>query len=142
MTDNRLSRLIYAITKVRDMRKLLLMIALLSSMCFSAHAQESGRPCYKYIIVSMVPKERGESDIKVYLDDGIKDKRLVDEKGDVIKFSTRAGMLNYFSQKGWEYAETTVVPNGSMVSGMMSLTVMRKKATQQELDRMLESVVR
>ena len=121
-----------------------MIIALLGSITFSAQSQESAQPkdCYKYIIVSMVPKERGESDIKVFLDDGIKDKRLVNEKGDIIKFSTRAGMLNYFSQKGWEYVESIVVSNGSMVSGMMSLTIMRKKTTQQELDEMLKSVVR
>ena len=126
------------------MKRLLMIIALLGSITFSAQSQESAQPkdCYKYIIVSMVPKERGESDIKVFLDDGIKDKRLVNEKGDIIKFSTRAGMLNYFSQKGWEYVESIVVSNGSMVSGMMSLTIMRKKTTQQELDEMLKSVVR
>jgi hypothetical protein len=90
----------------------------------------------------MVPKERGESDIKVYLDDGLRDERMVDENGNIIKFSTRAGMLNYFSQKGWEYVETIVVRNGNMISGLMSLTVLKKKTTQQELDQMLKSVVR
>ena len=125
------------------MKKLVFIFLLLSSITVCTQAQETkqSNDCYKYIIVSMVPKERGESDIKVYLDDGFKDERLVDEKGNIIKFSTRAGMLNYFSQKGWEYVETIVVRNGNMISGLMSLTILKKKTTQQELDEMLKSVV-
>lgn len=126
------------------MKRLFFIFILLSSMTLCAQAQETkqSNDCYKYIIVSMVPKERGESEIKVYLDDGLKDERMVDEKGNIIKFSTRAGMLNYFSQKGWEYVETIVVRNGNMISGLMSLTILKKKTTQQELDQMLKSVVR
>lgn len=126
------------------MKRLLFIFVLLSSITVSAQAQEmkQSNDCYKYIIVSMVPKERGESDIKVYLDDGLKDERMVNEKGKIIRFSTRAGMLNFFSQKGWEYVETVAVPNGSMVSGMMTVTIMRKKTTQEELDGILKSVVR
>ena len=115
------------------MKRLLFIIALICSITVCSQAQEKKQSddCYKYIIVSMVPKERGESEIKVYLDDG-----------KIIKGSARAVMLNYFSQKGWEYVESIVVPNGSMISGMMSLTVLKKKTTQQELDRMMKSVVR
>ena len=112
------------------------------TLCAQTQETKQSNDCYKYIIVSMVPKERGESDIKVYLDDGLKDERMVDESGNIIKFSTRAGMLNYFSQKGWEYVETIVVRNGNMISGLMSLTILKKKTTQQELDQMLKSVVR
>lgn len=126
------------------MKRLLFVLALVCSITVCSQTQEKKQSddCYKYIIVSMVPKERGESEIKVYLDDGLRDERMVDENGNIIKFSTRAGMLNYFSQKGWEYVESIVVPNGSMISGLMSLTVLKKKTTQQELDRMLKSVVR
>jgi len=126
------------------MKRLLFIIALVCSITVCSQAQEKklSDDCYKYIIVSMVPKDRGESDIKVYLDDGLKYERMVDENGNIIKFSTRAGMLNYFSQKGWEYVETIVVRNGNMISGLMSLTVLKKKTTQQELDQMLKSVVR
>ena len=62
---------------------------------------EDEKKYYIYNIVSF-EGEFTKEDFKVFYDDGKDVKRLRNQDGDKMKFSTPAGVLMYFISQGWE----------------------------------------
>ena len=101
---------------------------------------------YLYNIVSFEGDFTTE-DFKVYYDNGIEVKRLRDDKGSKMKFSTPAGALMYFLSQGWEMYLNGATSKGSTVYGTgssntSSYWILRKPCTKEEFEKALNDAVK
>ena len=109
---------------------------------FVCNAQTEDGKYYIYNIVSFEGKFTKE-DFKVYYDDGVDVKRMRNEKGEKVKFSTPAGALMYFISEGWEMylngaTSQGATYNGSGGSSTSSYWILRKPCTKEEFEKAVE----
>ena len=101
------------------------------------------RQYYIYNIVSFVGDFTKE-DFKVFYDDGTEVKRLRNDKGEKVRFSTPAGALMYFISQGWEMYLNGSTSEGSMAAGYGSSStssywILRKPCTKEQFEKAVES---
>jgi len=101
---------------------------------------------YLYNIVSFEGDFTTEN-FKVYYDNGIEVKRLRDDNGSKMKFSTPAGALMYFISQGWEMYLNGATSKGSSISGTGSSNtstywILRKPCTKKEFENALYEAVK
>ena len=101
---------------------------------------------YLYNIVSFEGDFTTEN-FKVYYDNGIEVKRLRDDKGSKMKFSTPAGALMYFLSQGWEIFLNGATSKGSSFQGTGASTtstywILRKPCTKEEFEKALNDAVK
>lgn len=123
------------------MKKVLLLLTL-ACLPFVASAQTEDGKYYIYNIVSFVGDFTTE-DFKVFYDDGIEVKRLRNDKGEKVRFSTPAGALMYFISQGWEMflnGSTTESSSfkGTGSSETSSYWILRKPCTKEEFEKAVE----
>ena len=102
----------------------------------------------KYFIYNIVSFE-GEftkEDFKVYYDDGKEVKRLRNQDGDKMKFSTPAGVLMYFISQGWEMFLSGSTSKGSSYQGTgssrtSSYWIIRKPCSKEEFEKAAKEAV-
>ena len=102
----------------------------------------------KYFIYNIVSFE-GEftkEDFKVYYDDGKEVKRLRNQDGDKMKFSTPAGVLMYFISQGWEMYLSGSTSKGSSFQGTgssrtSSYWIIRKPCSKEEFEKAAKEAV-
>lgn len=102
----------------------------------------------KYFIYNIVSFE-GEftkEDFKVYYDDGKEVKRLRNQDGDKMKFSTPAGVLMYFISQGWEMYLSGSTSKGSSFQGTgssrtSSYWIIRKPCSKEEFEKAVKEAV-
>jgi len=102
----------------------------------------------KYFIYNIVSFE-GEftkEDFKVYYDDGKEVKRLRNQDGDKMKFSTPAGVLMYFISQGWEMYLSGSTSKGSSYQGTgssrtSSYWIIRKPCSKEEFEKAAKEAV-
>lgn len=119
------------------------LIALLFMIPVIGHCQTGDEKYYLYNIVSFVGDFTKE-DFKVYYDDGIEVKRLRNDKGEKMKFSTPAGALMYFISQGWEMYLNGATSEGASFNGTgesstSSYWILRKPCTKEEFEKAVES---
>lgn len=119
------------------------LIALLFMIPVIGHCQTSDEKYYLYNIVSFEGDFKKE-DFKVYYDDGIEVKRLRNDKGEKMKFSTPAGALMYFISQGWEMYLNGATSEGASFNGTgesstSSYWILRKPCTKEEFEKAVES---
>lgn len=96
------------------MKKLLLLLVI--SISLSITAQESKTSAYAYCEIVGTGNMTGTK-VKVEIDFGqkksfwtqYKDNRLVDEKGEVIKFNSMVDAMNFMGSIGWEFIQAYVI---------------------------------
>ena len=98
---------------------------------------------YIYNIVSF-EGDFTKEDFKVYYDDGIEIKRLRNDKGTKMRFSTPAGALMYFIAQGWEMYLSGNTSKGSSFQGTgtssaYSYWILRKPCTKEEFEKAVEA---
>lgn len=99
---------------------------------------------YLYCIVSFDMGK--DKKIKVDVDNGVEITRLRNSKGDM-KFKTRAAVLMYFIDKGWEFVSLS---SSTEVSGAMGTVgsdtngfwIFRKPCTKEEFDNIVKQGIR
>lgn len=127
------------------MRKVLFIFVILLSLC--AKAQDVAEEAvYKYLIVTMENADK-KGKIKVRVDDGVKNDKLKDDKENSVVFNTKAGILMYFTAKGWEFVDLYTSTQGGSYSGTGStktsgIWLFRKKTTKEELESIVEQAIR
>lgn len=100
----------------------------------------------QYYIYSIVSFEGDftKEDFKVYFDDGVEVKRLRDEKGTKMRFSTPAGALMYFIAQGWGMYLSGNTSKGASYQGTGSSStssywILRKPCTKEEFEKAVEA---
>ena len=78
--------------------------------------QSEDKQYYIYNIVSF-EGDFTKEDFKVYYDDGIEVKRMRNDKGEKVRFSTPAGALMYFISQGWEMYLNGATSKGASFQG-------------------------
>lgn len=126
------------------MKSFLLLILLLVPMI--GYCQSENDKYYLYNIVSFSGNFQTE-DFKVFYDDGKEVKRLRDDNGEKIRFSTPAGALMYFFSQGWEMylngATTSgFSSNGTGGSSTSSYWILRKPCTKEEFEKAAKEAVK
>ena len=145
------------------MKKLLFLLSLMlvSSVCFAQNdnvatsqksddecTQVAGHQCgnqyYLYCIVSFDMEQ--DKKIKVDVDNGIEIKRLKNSKGD-IKFKTRAAVIMYFVDKGWELVSLSSSTEISGKSGRVDsetngFCLFKKPCTKDEFDNVVKQGIK
>lgn len=106
------------------------------------NAQTEEKQYYLYNIVSFKGDFTKEN-FRVYYDDGIEVKRLRNEDGGVVRFSTPAGALMYFISQGWEMYLNGATSEGSSYQGTgssetSSYWILRKPCTKEEFEKAVE----
>ncbi len=127
------------------MRKFILLIVLLFSLATKAQTT-SEEPVYKYLIVTMENADK-KGKIKVRVDDGTKNDKLKDDKDNSVVFNTKAGILMYFTAKGWEFVDLYTSTQGSSYGGSGStstsgMLLFKKKTTEAELKSIVEQAIK
>lgn len=127
------------------MRKFILLIVLFISLGAKAQTT-SGEPVYKYLIVTMENADK-KGKIKVRVDDGTKNDKLKDDKDNSVVFNTKAGILMYFTAKGWEFVDLYTSTQGSSYGGSGStstsgMLLFKKKTTEAELKSIVEQAIK
>lgn len=127
------------------MRKLLFIFAILFSLCAKAQSV-SEEPVYKYLIVTMENADK-KGKIKVRVDDGTKNEKLKDTNENSIVFNTKAGILMYFTELGWEFVDLYTSTQGGSYGGTGSTStsgmwLFKKKTTKEELHSIVEQAIR
>ena len=123
------------------MNKLLLIILLFIPLM--GFCQSEKNQYYIYNIISF-EGEFTKEDFKVYYDDGIEVKRLRNDKGEKVRFSTPAGALMYFISQGWEMYLNGSTSKGAMAAGYgesrtSSYWILRKPCTKEEFEKAVEA---
>lgn len=123
-------------------RLFLLLLLLVPSFAFCQ--TEEGK-YYIYNIVSFEGDLTNEN-FKVYFDNGLEVKRLRNDKGDKVKFTTPAGVLMYFLSQGWEMYLSGASSNGRTFQGTgVSTTntywILRKPCTKKEFEEAAKKAV-
>lgn len=124
------------------MKKILLVFLL--CIPFVCYAQTEESKYYIYSIVSFDGEFDDKENFKVYFDDGKETKRLRNDKGKTMKFSTPAGALMYFISQGWEmYVNGSTsqgrVAHGTGNSSTSSYWILRKPCTKEEFEKAVEA---
>ena len=122
------------------MKKLLFILLLMIPVVCNAQTEDG-----KYYIYNIVSFE-GEftkEDFKVYYDDGVDVKRMRNEKGEKVRFSTPAGALMYFISEGWEMYLNGATSEGASFNGTggsstSSYWILRKPCTKEEFEKAVE----
>ena len=103
----------------------------------------------KYYIYNIVSFEGDftKGDFKVYYDNGTEVKRLLDDKGEKMKFKSPAGALMYFLSKGWEMYLNGTTSKGSSYQGTggsstSTYWILRKPCTKEEFDKAVNAAVK
>lgn len=127
------------------MKRFLLVILL--CIPFVCYAQTEESKYYIYSIVSFEGDFDDQKNFKVYFDDGIEVKRLRNDKGTKMKFSTPAGALMYFISQGWEmYLNGSTsqghVSQGTGHSSTSSYWILRKPCTKEEFEKAVEAATK
>ena len=122
------------------MKKLVLLLLMLGPVVCNAQTMDG--KYYIYNIVSFVGDFTKE-DFKVFYDDGIEVKRMRNEKGEEVRFSTPAGALMYFISQGWEMYLNGATTEGASISGTgssetSSYWILRKPCTKEEFEEAVE----
>lgn len=126
------------------MKRLLVILLMCIPIVCNAQTKES-----KYYIYSIVSFEGDftKEDFKVYFDDGMEVKRLRNEKGTKMRFSTPAGALMYFISQGWEMYLNGSTSEGSSFQGTGSSTtssywILRKPCTKEDFEKTVEEATK
>lgn len=127
------------------MRRIIFILAVFFSLCAKAQSVVEA-PVYKYIIVTMNDADK-KGKIKVLVDDGITNERLKDQDGNALVFKTKAGILMYFTNLGWEFVDLYTSTSGETAGGTggtftSGLWLFKKKSTKEEVQKILEQVVK
>lgn len=122
------------------MKKLIFTLFLMFPIVCQAQT-ENGK-YYIYNIVSFAGDFTKEN-FKVFYDDGSEVKRLRNEEGGKIRFSTPAGALMYFISQGWEMYLNGATSKGSSFQGTgssetSSYWILRKPCTKEEFEKAVE----
>ena len=122
------------------MKKLVFTLLLMFSIVCQAQTEEG--KYYIYNIVSFVGDFTKEN-FKVFYDDGSEVKRLRNEEGGKVRFSTPAGALMYFISQGWEMYLNGATSRGSSFQGTgssetSSYWILRKPCTKEEFEKAVE----
>ena len=123
------------------MKNLLFMFLLFIPLMGFCQSEE--KQYYIYNIVSF-EGDFTKEDFKVYYDDGIEVKRMRNEEGEKMRFSTPAGALMYFISQGWEMYLNGATSKGSMAAGYGSSStnsywILRKPCTKEEFEKAVEA---
>ena len=122
-------------------RYILVLLLCVPFVCF---AQTEESKYYFYSIVSFEGKFNSKEKFEVYFDDGKEIKRLRNDKGKTMKFSTPAGALMYFISQGWEMyvngsTSQGLVAQGTGNSSTSSYWILRKPCTKEEFEKAVEA---
>lgn len=123
------------------MKKLVVLLLLMIPIVCNAQTEEG--KYYIYNIVSFVGDFTKEN-FKVFYDDGAEVKRLRNEEGGKVRFSTPAGALMYFISEGWEMYLNGATTQGAMsqgtgVSQTSSYWILRKPCTKEEFEKAVDA---
>ena len=107
------------------------------------YSQTAEEQYFLYNIVSF-EGDFTKEEFKVFYDDGIEVKRLRNEKGEKVRFSTPAGALMYFISQGWEMYLNGATSEGSSFRGTdgsstSSYWILRKPCTKEEFEKAVEA---
>ena len=130
-------------TTKRYMKKILFLLFML--VPFTGFSQTKQEGYYIYNIVSFEGSFTKE-DFKVFYDNGKEVKRLRNENGEKMKFSTPAGALMYFLSQGWEMYLNGATSHGASYQGTgsnstSSYWIIRKPCTKEEFDKAIKDAV-
>ena len=122
------------------MKKLVFTLLLMFPIVCQAQTEEG--KYYIYNIVSFVGDFTKEN-FKVFYDDGVEVKRLRNEEGGKVRFSTPAGALMYFISQGWEMYLNGATSKGASFQGTgssetSSYWILRKPCTKEEFEKAVE----
>ena len=120
-----------------------LIITLLFIIPLMGYSQTAEEQYFLYNIVSF-EGDFAKEEFKVFYDDGIEVKRLRNEKGEKVRFSTPAGALMYFISQGWEMYLNGATSEGSSFRGTggsstSSYWILRKPCTKEEFEKAVEA---
>lgn len=120
-----------------------LIITLLFIIPLMGYSQTAEEQYFLYNIVSF-EGDFTKEEFKVFYDDGIEVKRLRNEKGEKVRFSTPAGALMYFISQGWEMYLNGATSEGSSFRGTggsstSSYWILRKPCTKEEFEKAVEA---
>ena len=120
-----------------------LVVFLLMMVPFVCQAQTKEENYYIYNIVSFEGDFTKEG-FKVFYDDGVEVKRLRNENGDKVRFSTPAGALMYFISQGWEMYLNGATTKGASAQGTGATTtssywILRKPCAKEEFEKAVEA---
>lgn len=124
-------------------RYILVLLLCIPFVCY-AQTQTEESKYYIYSIVSFEGEFDDKENFKVYFDDGKEIKRLRNDKGKKIYFSTPAGALMYFISQGWEMYLNGSTSKGSSFQGTgtsstSSYWILRKPCTKEEFEKAVEA---
>lgn len=122
------------------MKKLIVLLLMMFPIVCNAQTEEK---YYIYNIVSFVGDFTKEN-FKVFYDDGIEVKRMRNDKGEKVRFSTPAGALMYFISQGWEMFLNGSTVDGASFSGTgesetSSYWILRKPCSKEEFEKAVEA---
>ena len=124
-------------------KQLLFFMMLLLPMLVLAQTEE--KQYYLYNIVSFEGEFTKEG-FKVYYDNGLEVKRLRDDKGKKIRFTTPAGALMYFLSQGWQMYLNGATSEGNTYKGSgrsstSSYWILRKPCSKEEFEKAVEQSI-
>lgn len=124
-------------------KQLLFFMMLLLPMLVLAQTEE--KQYYLYNIVSFEGEFTKEG-FKVYYDNGLEVKRLRDDKGKKIRFTTPAGALMYFLSQGWQMYLNGATSEGKTFKGSGSSStssywILRKPCSKEEFEKAVEQSI-
>lgn len=127
------------------MKKLIVLLLMMVPFVCLAQTAEEGK-YYLYNIVSF-EGDFTKEDFKVFYDNGVEVKRLRNDKGEKMKFSTPAGALMYFISQGWEMYLNGATSKGYSYNGTggastSSYWILRKPCTKEEFDKAVETAIK
>lgn len=122
------------------MKKILFLALLFVSL--AGFCQTRDNQYYIYNIVSFEGQFTRE-DFKVFYDDGREVKRLRNEDGKKVRFSTPAGALMYFISQGWEMYMDGSTSKGASYNGTggtvtSTYWILRKPCTKAEFEEAID----
>ena len=122
------------------MKKILFLALLFVSL--AGFCQTRDNQYYIYNIVSFEGQFTRE-DFKVFYDDGREVKRLRNEDGKKVRFSTPAGALMYFISQGWEMSMDGSTSKGASYNGTggtvtSTYWILRKPCTKAEFEEAID----
>lgn len=129
-----------------DMKRILLLLALMCLPLFLAFSQETEKQHYIYNIITFSGNLKKEG-FKVDIDDGKSIEKLKDTNNKDIKFNTPAAALMYFISNGWELYVNGATSEGAMANGTgatetTSYWIIRKPCSKEEFDKAVNEGIR
>lgn len=120
------------------------LIVFLLCIPFVCYAQTEESKYYIYSVVSFEGEFDDKENFKVYFDDGKEIKRLRNDKGTKMKFSTPAGALMYFISQGWEMYLSGSTSRGASFQGTghsstSSYWILRRPCTKEEFEQAVKA---